>query len=82
MSDFRHNNTGSLSEDDWNTVEQIVAAYLQPGESVLEVRAIGADKLEINVGLIIHKKSGSGRKVVVEKASGAWTVTGVQGWIA
>ena len=82
MSDFLHANTDGIPDDDMNRITQIASRYVQQGESVLEIRAIGIDKVQIDVGIIINKKAGSGRKIAVERVAGNWTVTDVQGWIA
>ena len=82
MSDFLHANTNDLSDADLNKITQIASTHLKQGESVLEIRLIGVDRVQIDVGIIINKKSGSGRKIVVEKNAETWTVVDVQGWIA
>ena len=82
MSDFLHPNTNSLSGDDITRLTQIASTYARKDESILEIRSIGVDKVQIDVGIIINKKAGSGRKITVEKIAGKWTKADVQGWIA
>ncbi len=82
MSDIFHSNTHGISDDDMDMLMQIASAHLRQGEDIFEIRRIGADKVKIDVGIIINKKAGSGRTVSVEKIAGNWTVMEVQGWIA
>ena len=71
-----------MSEDDLSSLEQIASTYMREGESIIEIRATGIDKVEMDVGIIINKKSGSGRKIAIERVAGNWTEIGIQGWIA
>ena len=82
MNDFFDPNTGSMSVDDLNSLEQIALTYLQEGESIIEIRMTGIDRAEIKVGIIINRKAGGGRKIALERTAGHWTEVGIQGWIA
>ncbi len=74
--------TDSMSNDDMNNIAQIASAHLRQGESVLEIRAIGVDEAQVNVGFIINKRTGSGRRIAVERIARVWTVMDVRGWFA
>jgi len=82
MNDFLYANTYGMPDDDMQSVTQLASTYLQKGESILEIRATGSDRLQVDVGIIINKKAGSGRKLTVEKVQGNWTVTDVNWWMA
>ena len=82
MNDFFHPNTDGMSEDDLNKLKRIASTYLQEGESIIEIRATGIYRVEMNVGIIINKKAGCGRKISVERIAGNWTEVDVRGWIA
>lgn len=82
MNDFLHGNLDGMSSDDRNQFTEIASTYLLPGESILEITKIGIEKVQINVGIVMNRRAGTGRKIVVERVAGDWTVTDVQGWIA
>ena len=82
MNDFSQRKTHDLSSDDTNRLTEITSNFLLPGESILEIRAIGIDKAQIDVGIVINLRSGTGRWIALERSTGDWTVTDVKGWIA
>ena len=82
MTDSPDANTAGLSDGDLDRIKQIARDHLQGGESILHIRGIGENKAEINVGIIINRKSGSGRKIRIEKNAEDWSVTEIQGWMA
>ncbi len=82
MNDFPHDRTDDVSKDDKESITQLASNYLQEGESLLDIRVTGRDSLQVNIGIIISKKAGSGRKLTVENVEGHWTVTDVRWWIA
>jgi hypothetical protein len=81
MSKFELVNTDCLSKDDIDKLTQIASTYLQQGESVLEIRAFGANEVRIDVGIIVNRRAGSGRKITVERNVGIWAVKVIKGWI-
>ncbi len=81
MNDFLHGSTCGIPADDLLSVTELASTYLQEGESILEIRATESDRLQVDIGIVINKRAGSGRKLTVEKAAGNWTVTDVRGWI-
>ena len=82
MNDFPHARTDGLSDKDLDELTLIASTSLQQGESILDLRAVGIDKVQINVGIILSKRAGSGRRIEVERIDGVWTVLGVRGWFA
>lgn len=82
MSEFALVNTDCLSGDDIDKLIQIASTYLQRGESVLEIMALGVNEVRIDVGVIINRRAGSGRKITFERKEGIWAVKGIKGWIA
>ena len=81
MSEFTLVNTDCLSKDDLDKLTQIASTYLQQGESVLEIRAFGVNDVRIDVGVIVNRRAGSGRKIAVERNEGIWAVKGIKGWM-
>lgn len=82
MNDFLHASTCGMPEDDLQRVTELATTYLKDGESILEIRVIQSDRLQVNIGIVINKKAGSGRKLTVEKTAGKWAVADVRWWVA
>lgn len=82
MSDFFHANTNDLSNDDINELIQIASTHRLEGEEVIEIRKTGTDEVQINVGTLVNRRSGSGRKITAARIVETWTVMKVEGWIA
>lgn len=81
MSEFALVNTDCLSEDDIDKLTQIASTYLQRGESILEIRALGVNEVRIDVGVIINRRAGSGRKITVERKEDIWAEKSIKGWM-
>ncbi|GAA4441535.1 hypothetical protein GCM10023155_47410 [Bremerella cremea] len=81
MSEFSQVNTDCLSDDDINALRQIASTYLQQGESVLQIRAFGVNEVRIDIGIVVNRRAGSGRKITVERNEGRWDVKDIKGWM-
>ena len=81
MKEYSQVNTDCLSGDDINKLTQIASTYLRQGESVLEIRAFGVNEVRIDVGVIVNRRAGSGRKITVERSAGNWAVKDIKGWM-